>query len=62
MQKQKGKLVFSTSGVFHKWHIVSSVAQRQPVTVVNFHKKVQVGKDQEKDNLSLVRQKYEILR
>ena len=31
MQKQKGKLVFSKSGVFHIWHIVSSVAQKQNV-------------------------------
>ena len=38
VQKQKGKLVFSKSGVFHLWHIVSSVAQRQ--NVVNFHKLV----------------------
>ena len=29
VQKQKGKLVFSKSGVFHLWHIVSSVAQGQ---------------------------------
>ena len=36
VQKQKGKLVFSKSEVFHIWHIVSSVAQRQ--NVVNFHK------------------------
>ena len=36
VQKQKGKLVFSKSGVFHIWHIVSSIAQRQ--NVVNFHK------------------------
>ena len=33
MKKQRGKLVFSKSGVFHIWHIV---------------KKVQVGKNQEK--------------
>ena len=38
VQKQKGKLVFSKSGIFHIWHIVSSVAQRQ--NVVNFHKLV----------------------
>ena len=38
VQKQKGKLVFSKSGVFHIWHIVSPVAQRQKV--VNFHKLV----------------------
>ena len=38
VQKQKGKLVFSKSGVFHIWYIVSSVAQRQ--IVVNFHKMV----------------------
>ena len=36
VQKQKGKLVFSKSGVFNIWHIVSSVAQRQ--NIVNFHK------------------------
>ena len=38
VQKQKGKLVFSKSGFFHIWHIVSSVAQRQ--SVVRFHKLV----------------------
>ena len=38
VQKQKGKLVLSKSGVFHVWHIVSSVAQRQ--YVVNFYKMV----------------------
>ena len=38
VQKRKGKLVFSKSGVFQIWHIVSSVAQRQKV--VNFHKLV----------------------
>ena len=38
VQKQKGKLVISKSGVFHIWHIVSSVAQRQ--NAVNFHKLV----------------------
>ena len=36
VQKQKGKLVFSKKGLFHIWHIVSSVAQRQ--NVVNIHK------------------------
>ena len=36
LQKQKGKLLFSKSGVFHIWHIVSSVAQGQ--NVVNVHK------------------------
>ena len=36
VQKQKGKLVFSTSGVVHLWHIVSSLAQGQ--NVVNIHK------------------------
>ena len=36
VQKQKGKLVFSKSGVFHIWDIVSSVAQGQ--NVVNVHK------------------------
>ena len=36
VQKQKGKLVFSKSGVFRICHIVSSVAQRR--NVVNFHK------------------------
>ena len=36
VQKQKGKLVFSKSRVFHIWHIVSSVAQGQ--NVVNVHK------------------------
>ena len=36
VQKQKGKLVFRKSGVFHIWHIVSSVAQGQ--NVVNVHK------------------------
>ena len=36
VQKQKGKLVFSKCGVFHVWHIVSSVAQRQ--NIVNVHK------------------------
>ena len=36
VQKQKGKLVFSKSGVFHIWHTVSSVAQGQ--NVVNVHK------------------------
>ena len=36
VQKQKGKLVFSKSGVFHIWHIESSVAQRQ--NIVTFHK------------------------
>ena len=29
VQKQKGKLVFSKSGFFRIWHIVSSVAQRR---------------------------------
>ena len=38
VQKQKGKLVFSKSGVFQIWHIVSPVVQRQ--NVVNFHKMV----------------------
>ena len=38
VQMQKGKLVFRKSGVFHIWHIVSSVVQRQ--NVVNFHKLV----------------------
>ena len=38
MQKQKGKLVFNNNGVFHIWHIVSSVAQRQ--NVLNFHELV----------------------
>ena len=28
VQKEKGKLVFSKSGVFHIWHIVFSVVQR----------------------------------
>ena len=46
MQKQKVKLVFRKSGVFHLWHIVSSVVQRQ--NVVNFH------------NLSVARPRYEI--
>ena len=36
LQKQKGKLVFSRSGVFHTRHIVSSVVQGQ--NVVNVHK------------------------
>ena len=36
VQKQMGKLVFSKSGVFHIWHIVSSAAQGQ--NVVNCHK------------------------
>ena len=36
VQKQNGKLVFSKSGVFRIWHIVSSVAQRR--NVVNVHK------------------------
>ena len=36
VQKQKGKLILSKSGVFHIWHIVSSVAQWQ--NVVTFHK------------------------
>ena len=36
VQKQKGKLVFSKSGVLHIWHIVSSVAQGQ--NIVNVHK------------------------
>ena len=36
VKKQKGKLVFSKSGAFHIWHIVSSVAQGQ--NVVNVHK------------------------
>ena len=36
VQEQKGKLAFSESGVFHIWHIVSSVAQGQ--NVVNVHK------------------------
>ena len=31
VQKQKGKLVFIKSGVFHIWQIVSSVAQREIV-------------------------------
>ena len=35
MEKQKGKLVFSKSGVFHIWYIVSSVAQRQHVFKFN---------------------------
>ena len=35
VQKQKGKLVFRKSEVFHIWHIVSSVVQRQ--NVVNLH-------------------------
>ena len=38
VQKQKGKLFFRKSEVFHIWHIVSSVVQRQ--NVVNFHKLV----------------------
>ena len=38
VQKQNGKLVFSKSGIFRKWHIVSSVAHRQ--NVANFHKLV----------------------
>ena len=36
VQKQNGKLVFSKSGVFRIWQIVSSVAQRR--NVMNFHK------------------------
>ena len=36
LQKQKGKHVFSKSGFFHIWHIVSSVAHGQ--TIVNVHK------------------------
>ena len=36
VQKQKGKHVFSKSGVFHIWHIVSTVAHGQ--NVVNVHK------------------------
>ena len=36
VQKQKGKLVFSKSGVFHIWHIVPSVAQG--LNAVNVHK------------------------
>ena len=36
VQKQKGKLVISKSGVFHIWHIVSSIAQGQ--NAVNVHK------------------------
>ena len=36
VQKQKGKLLFSKIGVFHIWHIVSSVAQGQ--NGVNVHK------------------------
>ena len=36
VQKQKGKLVISKSGVFHICHIVSSVAQGQ--NVVNVHR------------------------
>ena len=36
VQKQKGKLVFSKSGVFHIRHFVSSIAQGR--NVVNFHK------------------------
>ena len=35
LQKEKGKPVFSKSGVFHIWHIVYSVAQGQ--IVVNVH-------------------------
>ena len=38
VQKPKGKLVFRKSEVFHIWHIVSSVVQRQ--NVVKFHKLV----------------------
>ena len=38
VQKKKSKLAFSKSGVFHIWHIVSSVAQGQ--NVVNLHKSV----------------------
>ena len=38
VHKQNGKLVFSKSGVFHIWLIVSSAGQRQ--NVVNFHKLV----------------------
>ena len=34
VQKQKGKLVFSKSGVFHIWHIVSSVVQGQNVVKI----------------------------
>ena len=36
VQKQKGKLVFSESGVFHIWQFLSSVAQGQ--NVMNVHK------------------------
>ena len=36
LQKQKGKLVLSKSGVFHIWHIVPSVAQGP--NAVNVHK------------------------
>ena len=46
MQKQNGKLIHSKSGVFHIWHIVSSVAQGQ--IVVNFH------------NLPVAKPRYEI--
>ena len=38
VQKQKSKPVFSKSGVFHIWHIVSTVAHGQ--NVVNVHKLV----------------------
>ena len=37
-RSKKGKLVFSKSGVFHIWHIVFFIAQRQ--NVANFHKLV----------------------
>ena len=37
MQKQKGKLVFSKSGVFHICHIVSSVAQGQDVVKISIN-------------------------
>ena len=36
VQQQKGKLVISKSGVFHIWHIESSIAQGQ--NAVNVHK------------------------
>ena len=33
VQKQKGKLVFSKSGVFHIWHIMSSEAQGMSINL-----------------------------
>ena len=37
-QKQKGKLVFSKSGVFHILHTVSSEHLEQGQNIVNVHK------------------------